>query len=367
MTRQTLTFIVYVHCVVCAKFVQLPTAGAAMSESNHNLSSTSLKTSRKTSGKLVNTKQRTKNRIANSKNSTTTTGSVLRFAGGKSKATLVLSPFVAQTVTEVVAPFVGGASFELFLAQSRNIRVFAYDLFEPLINFWQCLKENPTKLVEQIKLLHPLNKENFYKLRQYCVSGSSGSNTNASATDAINNSNRQASASEVSEVNNSNRQASAQRAAAFFAVNRSSFSGTTCSGGYSAESAEKRFTASSIEKLLHIDLRNISFACADFEQSISKHPQSFLFLDPPYALEPKKSKLYGKSGDLHDKFDHARLLRVLQNHSAPWLLCYNNSDSIKAMYSQYTIHDVKWSYSMSADKTSKEVVITSCASTASAV
>jgi DNA adenine methylase len=332
--------------------VQLPTAGAAMSESNHNLSSTS-PTSRKTSGKLVNRKQRTKNRIANSKNSTTTTGSVLRFAGGKSKATLVLSPFVAQTVTEVVAPFVGGASFELFLAQARNIRVFAYDLFEPLINFWQCLKENPTKLVEQIKLLHPLNKENFYKLRQYCVSGSAGSNNNASASD-VSNSNRQASASE--------------RAAAFFAVNRSSFSGTTCSGGYSAESAEKRFTASSIEKLLHIDLRNISFACADFEQSISKHPQSFLFLDPPYALEPKKSKLYGKSGDLHDKFDHARLLRVLQNHSAPWLLCYNNSDSIKAMYSQYTIHDVKWSYSMSADKTSKEVVITSCASnTASAV
>lgn len=256
----------------------------------------------------------------------TVSGSVLRYPGGKTRAIKILDPFVPSGTTELCAPFVGGASFELHCAQNKKIHVYAYDSFEALINFWNYLKTTPQSLVKRIREFHPLSKSDFYHLR-----------------DTV-----------LKSPNN------LDRAAAFFAVNRSSFSGTTCSGGYSAESAEKRFTLSSIDKLLKIDLSNIEFVCADFEDAIARHPHTLLFLDPPYALEDGKSKLYGHSGNLHENFDHQRLFRVLQQHPK-WILCYNNSPIIRKIYdgTNYRIHDdVKWSYGMSADKSSKEIVIT---------
>ena len=69
-------------------------------------------------------------------------------------------------------------------------------------------------------------------------------------------------------------------AAIFYALNRSSFSGSTTAGGYSKQAAEKRFTESSIKRIKDFKAKNISVKAADFKVSIAAHPDAFLYLDP---------------------------------------------------------------------------------------
>ena len=62
----------------------------------------------------------------------------LRYPGGKSRAVKTLMEFVPQDCGEICSPFLGGASFELALAE-KGIRVYGYDLFRPLVWFWHSL------------------------------------------------------------------------------------------------------------------------------------------------------------------------------------------------------------------------------------
>lgn len=253
--------------------------------------------------------------------------SVLRYPGGKSKAIKVLSSFIPADSKEMVSPFCGGLSFELYCANVKGMTVHASDLFEPLIVFWQCLKSDANLVVENITKLLPITKESFLYLRK---------NELFTHHDVF------------------------RRAAIFFVLNRCSFSGLTCSGGFSKESAEKRLTPSSIEKLKTIDLTRIDFTLGSAFDVIKKYPQNniWLFLDPPYMLAESKSNLYGIEGDLHKKFNHTELNMLLKSRTN-WMLCYNESDNIRESYKNHTIHSVNWNYGMSADKKGKELVIVS--------
>jgi DNA adenine methylase len=271
-------------------------------------------------------------------------GSILRYFGGKNPAIKILNQYIPENVTTLCSPFTGGSSIELHCAINRNIRVYAYDILDVLINFWQCLKENPSKLVEEIHKLRPLSKEAFYSLRD-----------NVLGVRNSNNASHQVGEGDSNQVLDLDKFA---KAAAYFAVNRSSFSGGGLSAGYSKEAAEKRFTLSSIEKLLKVNLDNIGFECLDFEKSIAQHPDAFIFMDPPY-LDPKGGNtLYGRKGDLHRGFDHQRLFNILKTRNN-WMLCYNESEEIRHLYKDFRIEKVQWAYSMSKDKASREIVILS--------
>ena len=83
--------------------------------------------------------------------------------------------------------------------------------------------------------------------------------------------------------------------------------------------------------------------------------KTLIFLDPPYYLE-KKSKLYGKNGDMHEGFNHEGLYKTLSNKTN-WIMTYNNCDYIKKLYKDYKIVNVCWSYGMNKSKDSSEIVI----------
>ena len=61
------------------------------------------------------------------------------------------------------------------------------------------------------------------------------------------------------------------RACMYYALNRSSFSGATTSGGYSQQAADKRFTESSIERVRDFSCPFLSVELADFKDSLAKH------------------------------------------------------------------------------------------------
>jgi len=242
--------------------------------------------------------------------------SPLRYAGGKSRGVMEISNFIPQETTTIASPFLGGGSIELACA-NNGIFVYGYDNFKPLVEFWQCLLNDRLKLAEIIKKYHPLTKDEFYELQRTHHKYSS----------------------------------KYERAAVFYVLNRSSFSGTTMSGGMSPD--HPRFTISSIERIENFQIENLSVEHADFKESIVKSKDVLLYLDPPYLLD---QKLYGKKGDLHNGFDHKGLAEILKNRDN-WILSYNDCDEIHDLYDGYSFHYPEWKYGMSNDKKSREVLI----------
>ena len=258
--------------------------------------------------------------------------SPLRYPGGKSRAVKHILPHFPEDVKEVCSPFLGGGSIELALAE-QGVRVYGYDIFQPLIWFWRTLTGNPEALADEADSLrkpHPdyengrgLLKEDFINIREDLKSAT---------------------------------QCSLQNAAKFYALNRSSFSGATLSGGWSKKASYARFTDSSIERVRKFKEPKLYVAPLDFKQSIAIHPEAFLYLDPPYLLGKDKETLYGDRGNAHKGFDHMGLANILKERGN-WILSYNNCPEILKLYKGYDILYPDWKYGMSSDKSSKEVLI----------
>jgi DNA adenine methylase len=246
--------------------------------------------------------------------------SPLRYPGGKSRAVKIISRYLPSQTHSLCSPFFGGGSFEIFCAQN-GIRVYGYDNFQPLVDFWQHLLADPHQLADSVERYHPLTREKFYNLQQAQL-----------------------------ESNNS-----LERATLFFVLNRTSFSGSTLCGGMASggHDGNPRFTRSSIERLRRFKIANLSVEHANFKNSISKHKDTLLYLDPPYLIN---SKLYGRKGDLHRGFDHEGLAKILKKRDK-WILSYNNSKEVHELYSDFSIVYPDWKYGMSIDKTSREVLI----------
>ncbi len=240
--------------------------------------------------------------------------SPLRYPGGKSRAVETLSELL-PTSKELVSPFFGGGSFELFCA-NNNIKVKGYDIFDPLVCFWQCLLEDPKKLSQEVKKYFPLSKENFYKLQKQ------------------------------KDFKNK-----IEQAAIFFVLNRSSFSGSTLSGGMSPN--HPRFNIRSIEKLENFNIQNFTVENKSFEESIVENSGSLFYLDPPYLI---KNMLYGKKGDTHKGFDHIKLKEIITEEKN-WIMSYNSSEEIIEIYKDYNYILPKWKYGMSKNKESNEILI----------
>ena len=245
-----------------------------------------------------------------------TSRSPLRYPGGKTRAIDYITSFFPKDIKQLISPFLGGGSIELTTA-ANNITVYAYDAFSPLVEFWQCLLEQPHNLANEVEKYFPLPKEDFYTLQQ----------TQTAFTTKL------------------------QRAAVYYVLNRSSFSGSTLSGGMSPE--HPRFTQTAIQRLRDFHNPNIIVKQADFKISLEEHASVFAYLDPPYLI---KSKLYGKNGNAHKNFDHEGLAALLRKRDG-WILSYNDCDEIRSLYEGFYLLVPNWKYGMSNDKASKEVLI----------
>ena len=78
----------------------------------------------------------------------------------------------------------------------------------------------------------------------------------------------------------------------------------------------------------------------------------FIFLDPPY-WSAKKSKLYGKKGDLHIAFDHERFADNMKKCSHQWLITYDDSPKIRELFSFANIIEWDLQYGMNNYKQGK--------------
>ena len=235
--------------------------------------------------------------------------SVIRYPGGKTRAIPYLEPFLPTD--EIYSPFFGGGSVELFMSSKHGTRVHANDVFQPLITFWECLKD-PRKrklMLSFAKDRLPITVGTFKEL-QRGIDGPSLQDW--------------------------------ERSAVFFLVNRCSFNGGATSAGFSHFTADR--LQRMLPKLAEARLENVRFQCRDFKAFMDDVPHDkFLFLDPPYDI--KADHLYGHKGSAHRRFDHAALAKALKGRSR-WVLCYNDSQRIRALYEGCKIIPVTWYHSM---------------------
>ncbi len=245
--------------------------------------------------------------------------SPLRYPGGKSRGVKEIIKYFPPDVDRVCSPFLGGGSIELELV-SRGVEVFGYDIYEPLTDFWQVLLENPDKLANRVRKYYPLTKEKFYDFQKTFFN-----------------------------IKNKD-----DRAAIFFVLNRASFSGTTLSGGMSP--LHPRFTPTAIDYLSRFKVDHFHVEKMDFKQSLAKHKEDFLYLDPPYLIE--NQNLYGTRGNTHKDFDHEGLADILTKRKG-WILSYNDCAEVQKLYKGHTMVKLEWTYGMNADKKSNELLILS--------
>jgi|TARA_R110000744_G_scaffold2239_5_gene9008 DNA adenine methylase len=272
----------------------------------------------------------------------------LRYPGGKSRAVKHILPLIPKDCGELCSPFLGGGSIELAVAD-RGTKVYGYDVFEPLVWFWQALLSEPTKLAVLCDGRRVWDPEYTQK---YKVRNSDPPEHYYVPKRGILKEEFESSRTKLKGMT----QYSVEAAALFYAINRSSFSGATFSGGFSKRSAYARFTDSSVLNVKNFKEPNLVVEHADFKTSIGNHKDAFLYLDPPYMLEKGKNKLYGDKGDTHADFDHEGLHSVLTNRNR-WVMSYNDSEEIRAMYKNYEIREAAWAYGMNKTKKSSEIII----------
>lgn len=226
--------------------------------------------------------------------------SPLHYPGGKSFVVKDLIQFLPPNTTEIVSPFLGGGSFEIYLSR-LGINVYAYDAYQPLINFWYYLTKHTDKLVDIIETYIPITSERYYELRN-----------------------------NFKTLN----QYDIETAAIFFVVNRMSYSGTTLEGGYSSQQRFDKIVTKRLRKFIY---GNLKVKHQDFQKTISNNPNKVLYCDPPYMID---STLYTHTGKGID-FNHNKLHTILHKYKGNWVLSYNDCKEIRNLYSDYHITNIK--------------------------
>lgn len=251
--------------------------------------------------------------------------SPLRYPGGKSRAIKKILPIIPENYKEFREPMVGGGS--VFLAAKQKLNKNAIykinDLNYDLYCFWKSAKNNIDELVERVQYIKDTSTDGRKLFKEF--------------------------------TDNSQDLTELERAVRFFVLNRITFSGTVDSGGYSEQSFKNRFTQSSIDRLALLSqaLQNVIITHGDYTSHLFEDGDDvFIFLDPPY-LNSTKSKLYGKNGDLHTRFNHKEFAENMKKCNHKWLITLDDSPEIREMFDFAYIYNWELQYGMNNYKQGK--------------
>ena len=245
--------------------------------------------------------------------------SPLAYVGAKHRLykRLMMDILPANT-SEIVSPFMGGASLELKLAGS-GMRVWAYDIFKPVVEFFQVFNSYAASVVDKALQIYPIYKgcpetrERYEHIRK-------GEGWNEIACEI-------------------------ERAATTWCISKQSYMGRNFSSSPVAPEH-----ALSIEyfrnpigggnnQRMWADWHNpnISFHQGDFRESLADH-DCIAYMDPPYVT---KEKLYG-FGD-QGEFPHEELRDILAKRQQ-FVLSYGDHPVIWELYQDFKIVRPQWQY-----------------------
>jgi len=246
----------------------------------------------------------------------------LRYPGGKSRAVQKISqyfPNLKEEYGEFREPFLGGGSVAIYVTKMFPLLdIWVNDLYEPLINFWQQLQMFGNDLKEMIldkKMVHhtpDLAKKLFLECKE-----------------------------DLNDLN----QPALYRAAAFYIVNKCSFSGLTESSSFSEQASENNFSLRGIEKLPGYSeiIKNWRITNYSYDYLMDGDTGAFMYLDPPYDI---KDNLYGNKGSMHKGFDHDKFATDCDSHNMDMMVSYNSTQLIKDRFKNWKAIEYAHTYTM---------------------
>jgi DNA adenine methylase len=261
----------------------------------------------------------------------------IRYAGGKSRAIKHIFSYIPE-VNKIVSPFIGGGSFEVYLA-SMGKEVIGYDLFDVLVNFWEVLLNNKDELVCKLKEISPTSEE-YNRIKEILMKWD---NTQDMLKDWKTDHYKRDEVIELDSIT----------AAAYYYFNHNTSYGPGYLGwGSSVYLTEKKWN-DMIEKISKFELPTLSVKQGSFEDVIPKHNNDFLYLDPPYYLEKDAdNKMFTGIYPMrnipihHNGFNHELLRDLLKEHKGGFVLSYNNCETIREYYKEFELYYPSWNYSM---------------------
>lgn len=245
----------------------------------------------------------------------------LRYPGGKSRAVTKMDPFFPdlRDYKEFREPFLGGGSVAIHITKKYpDLNIWANDLYEPLVNFWQQLQMFGTDLknaLADLKSSHndPVSAKTLFLSSKVKINDIS--------------------------VNNFD------RAVAFYIVNKCSFSGLTESSSFSPQASNANFSMRGIEKLPDYSKIISKWRISNFsyDYMMDGNRNVFMYLDPPYDI---KDNLYGNKGSMHKGFDHDKFAADCDNNDMDQLISYNSDQLVKDRFKNWNAAEFDLTYTM---------------------
>ena len=228
----------------------------------------------------------------------------LRWPGGKSRACTKMNPYFPdlRNYDEFREPFLGGGSVAIHITKKYpNLKIWVNDLYEPLVNFWQ-----------QLQMFGNEMKDILVDLKSSHSTPDKARTLFSDAKIAVN------------DLHQSN----LERAAAFYIVNKCSFSGLTEISSFSQQASVGNFSLRGIEKLPEYSKLIAKWRITNYSYDylMDGNMGAFVYLDPPYDI---KDNLYGNKGSMHKGFDHDKFAVDCDACYMHQLISYNSDQLVK--------------------------------------
>jgi DNA adenine methylase len=266
----------------------------------------------------------------------------IRYAGGKSRAIKIISPYL-DNETKIVSPFMGGGSLEVNWAK-KGIKVIGYDLFDALVNFWNVLLNNREEFVEKLKTISPTPQE-YNRIKEILMTWENtqdmlkGWKTDHYKRDEV---------ITLDDVT----------AAAYYYFNHNTSYGPGYLGWGSSVYLKQDKWDTMVKNIDKFIIPTLSVKQGSFEEVLPNHTEDTLYLDPPYYLEKDKdNKMFTGIYPMrnipihHNGFDHEKLRDLLKEHKGKFVLSYNNCETIREYYKDFEQVFPTWNYSMGNGET----------------
>lgn len=264
--------------------------------------------------------------------------SPLRYPGGKGK----LAPFIGMLIEEYghkggtyIEPFAGGAGVAMELLEKGIVsQVVINDFDKGIYSFWRAILTDTERFIREIENV-PLTMEEWHKQHDICM--------------------------------NNNSKYSFELGFATFYMNRTNRSGIIKGGviGGKEQSGKWHLDARFNKEDLICRIRRIASMKSqihlynkDIESFLKNYvpkyeDNAFIYFDPPYFGKGKQ--LYLNFFDYTDHVRIEKLIRKLVN--CDWLITYDDSPQIAAIYGSYCIRRFELNYSVAKKRRASEIMI----------
>ncbi len=288
----------------------------------------------------------------------------LKWVGGKTQIIQQIINHFPTEMNNYHEIFLGGGSvlFALLsLRKSNNIKVngkiYAYDLNQDLINLYQVIQTNP---IEFLTILNEF-KETYHNITTNTINRKPETLEEALTS-------KESYYYWIRKQFNNTHDNEIQKSAMFLFLNKTCFRGLYRTGpsGFNVPYGHYKTTPTIIteDELNSISelISDVNFICADFTNSIQQaEPNDYLYLDPPYAPETKKS-FVGYTADGFDLKTHNNLFNLIKtlDESIKFTLSNSKVDMVTEAFENYNQEDVNARRAINSkkpDSVTTEVII----------